>query len=251
MNKYSYLFIATLLERMQEKYSFNREINDIRINKERILLPIDDNGQPDYAFMEQYIREREQQLIQKYIAYIGQNIQTGGGCLPLDKKDWKGFRIDKLFDIFTGGDMIIARLKDGHIPLISHSLTENGVAKYIKYQHNSLADRGNFGGLVQIQDFYIGTRVKALKIKEEFEAFVDENCLMFICTSINAQAEKFNYGNNCTNKTGSLMIMLPVANEDQPDWKYMSSFAKTHLGHLKLEYLKRKVEESKGRFSNQ
>jgi hypothetical protein len=63
---------------LEEKYSFNREINDIRINKEKILLPADDSGEPDYAFMEEYIREREMQLVQKYVSYIGENRKNGG-----------------------------------------------------------------------------------------------------------------------------------------------------------------------------
>lgn len=70
LNQYSYLFVATMVSRLQGKYSFNREINDLRINREKVLLPIDNDGQPDYAFMEEYIKEREQQLIQKYIAHI-------------------------------------------------------------------------------------------------------------------------------------------------------------------------------------
>jgi hypothetical protein len=78
LNKYSYIFISTLVERLEEKYSFNREINDIRINKEKILLPVDDSGEPDYAFMEEYIREREMQLVQKYVSYIGGNRKNGG-----------------------------------------------------------------------------------------------------------------------------------------------------------------------------
>lgn len=49
------------------------------IKRERIMLPVDESGNPDYAFMEQYIKEREQQIIQNYIEYIGKNIQTGGG----------------------------------------------------------------------------------------------------------------------------------------------------------------------------
>ncbi|MCD8375990.1 MAG: restriction endonuclease subunit S, partial [Oscillospiraceae bacterium] len=81
LNKYSYIFVATMVERLQSKYSFNREINDLRINKEKVLLPIDEQGKPDYAFMEQYIREREQQIIQNYIDYIGTNIQAGGGVI--------------------------------------------------------------------------------------------------------------------------------------------------------------------------
>lgn len=70
LNKYSYLFIATIVQRLEKKYSFNREINDARINKEKILLPVDESGSPDYAFMEQYIREREQYLVQAYISFI-------------------------------------------------------------------------------------------------------------------------------------------------------------------------------------
>lgn len=69
LNKYSYLFIATIVQRLEKKYSFNREINDARINKEKILLPVDKSGTPDYAFMEQYIKEREVQLIQRYISF--------------------------------------------------------------------------------------------------------------------------------------------------------------------------------------
>ena len=73
------MFIATIVQRLEEKYSFNREINDVRINKEKIVLPVDESGTPDYDFMEQYIKEREQQIVQKYIEYTGKNIQFGGG----------------------------------------------------------------------------------------------------------------------------------------------------------------------------
>ena len=70
LNKYSYIFIATMVKRLQEKYSFNREINDVRLNKEKVFLPVNNEGKPDYAFMEEYIREREEMLIQKYIIHI-------------------------------------------------------------------------------------------------------------------------------------------------------------------------------------
>ena len=52
LNKYSYLFVATMVSRLQEKYSFNREINDLRINKEKVLLPVDSDSQPDWQYME-------------------------------------------------------------------------------------------------------------------------------------------------------------------------------------------------------
>lgn len=78
-NKYHYLFIVSILNRLSQKYNFNREINDNRISREKIMLPVDVAGNLDLDFMEQYIKERERQLIQKYKSFIGKNIQSGGG----------------------------------------------------------------------------------------------------------------------------------------------------------------------------
>lgn len=66
-NKHIYLFIATLVERLSEKYSFNREINDTRIKKEKILLPIDKDNNPDYGFMESYMKYIEYSKLVDYL----------------------------------------------------------------------------------------------------------------------------------------------------------------------------------------
>jgi len=80
-NKYIYLFLATVVSRISDKYSFNREINDLRIKKEKVLLPINAEGMPDYSFMENYMRKKEDQLLKKYKNYIELKINkiTGGG----------------------------------------------------------------------------------------------------------------------------------------------------------------------------
>lgn len=65
-NKFIYLFIATITNRLTEKYNFNREINDKRIKREKIMLPINKNGKPDYEYMEQYIKNL---MILKYESY--------------------------------------------------------------------------------------------------------------------------------------------------------------------------------------
>lgn len=82
-NRYVYLFISTTVKKLGEKYSFNREINDNRIRKEKILLPINAQGEPHYVFMEQYMREKELQLIDKYKKHLSNKINNlelrGGG----------------------------------------------------------------------------------------------------------------------------------------------------------------------------
>ena len=42
----------------------------------KILLPIDQAGEPDYDFMEEYIKEREEAMREKYIEFSKQKIQS-------------------------------------------------------------------------------------------------------------------------------------------------------------------------------
>ncbi|MBQ9636355.1 MAG: restriction endonuclease subunit S [Prevotella sp.] len=80
-NKHIYLFIATVANRLSEKYSFNREINDKRLGREKIMLPIDENEQPNYAFMEAYMKAVEKRLLAQYKDYIMRvhNLDLNGG----------------------------------------------------------------------------------------------------------------------------------------------------------------------------
>lgn len=59
----------------------------MRIHREKVLLSVDEEGQPDYDFMEQYVREREKQLIAQYIEHIGTVTYTEGGITPLHEMD--------------------------------------------------------------------------------------------------------------------------------------------------------------------
>lgn len=71
-NKYHYLFMATMLSRLSDKYNFNREINDARISKEIILLPIKNDNTPDYDYMEQYIKNIMVDKYNKLLNFIKQ-----------------------------------------------------------------------------------------------------------------------------------------------------------------------------------
>ena len=95
--------------------------------------------------------------------------------MNLDIKNWKKFRIGDYFDVFTGGDLILRDVDDGKIPVCSHSAENNGVGAYVCFiperklfncqRSICLADRGTFHATVQADDYYIGTRVKALVLK--------------------------------------------------------------------------------------
>ncbi|EBH1519331.1 type II restriction endonuclease subunit S [Salmonella enterica subsp. enterica serovar Pensacola] len=65
-DKYIYLFLAAVISGISEKYGFNREINDLRIKKEKILLPVNQKDEPDYIFMGACMKQLEHELLNRY-----------------------------------------------------------------------------------------------------------------------------------------------------------------------------------------
>jgi len=56
MNKYIALFLVTLLNKEQYRYSYGRKCNQGKIKKTTINLPKTPQGTPDWYYMEQYIK---------------------------------------------------------------------------------------------------------------------------------------------------------------------------------------------------
>lgn len=69
-NKYVYLFMSTVINRLSEKYSFSREINDSRIRREKIMLPVNSDGNPHWDYMSKLTQNVEIQKISKIISYF-------------------------------------------------------------------------------------------------------------------------------------------------------------------------------------
>lgn len=56
LNVYTALFLVTVLDLERYRYSFGRKYNKNAIEKSKIKLPVDANGNPDWQFMEYYIK---------------------------------------------------------------------------------------------------------------------------------------------------------------------------------------------------
>lgn len=76
IDRYTYLFIAPMVNRLAEKYSFNREINDNRIKREKLILPADSNGNPDYAFMSAYMKYKEHEILTTALHHFEQKLSA-------------------------------------------------------------------------------------------------------------------------------------------------------------------------------
>jgi hypothetical protein len=56
LNVYKALFLVTILNKEQYRYSYGRKRSQTRIRKEKIKLPVTNEGKPDWEFMEYYIK---------------------------------------------------------------------------------------------------------------------------------------------------------------------------------------------------
>jgi hypothetical protein len=56
LNKYSSLFLITVLSKLKYKYAYGRQVRLMRLPLEKIRLPVDKNGNPDWQFMEDFIK---------------------------------------------------------------------------------------------------------------------------------------------------------------------------------------------------
>ncbi len=242
-NKYHYLFIASIMNRLSQKYNFNREINDNRISREKIMLPIDTEGNLDLDFMEQYIKEHESQLIQKYKDFIGKNIQLGGVLPDLKSIKWKAFYINEVFTISAGKRLTKADMDNGDIPFIGATDSNNGITSWIATPNISF-DRNvlgvNYNGSV-VENFYhaygcvFSDDVKRLHLKNHYD---NKYVLLFLKTVILQQKMKYTYGYKFSGQRMERQkILLPITEQGMPDYNYMEQYGKQLMVQKYRQYL--------------
>ncbi len=242
-NKYHYLFIASILNRLSQKYNFNREINDNRISREKIMLPVDVAGNLDLDFMEQYIKERERQLIQKYKGFIGENIQSRGVLTDLKSVKWKAFYINEIFSISAGKRLTKADMDNGQIPFIGATDSNNGITNWVA-THNSSFDKNvlgvNYNGSV-VENFYhpygciFSDDVKRLHLREHAD---NKYILLFFKTVILQQKVKYTYGYKFNGQRMERQkILLPINEKGRPDYEFMEQHGKQIMLQKYQQYL--------------
>lgn len=70
LNKYTGIYITTIADRIRGKYNFGYKRNAQRLAKEIITLPTTPDGNPDWEYMEAYMRQIESRQILAYLSHI-------------------------------------------------------------------------------------------------------------------------------------------------------------------------------------
>ena len=69
LNKAVGLFITAVADKVRGKYNFGYKRSETRLKKKKILLPADKDGNPDYTYMEDYMKLLEIQKMMDYLNF--------------------------------------------------------------------------------------------------------------------------------------------------------------------------------------
>ncbi len=68
LNRYNGLFITTIADKVRGKYNFGYKRSGERLAKEVLRLPTNSKGEPDYNYMEQYMKLQEYKKLKEYLS---------------------------------------------------------------------------------------------------------------------------------------------------------------------------------------
>ena len=262
INLYIGQFIARMVSNTcSGKYNYGHMGNKDSIKRERIMLPVTNAGEPDYQFMEDYIRELMAKKKKQYRGYVRKRIAELC-CVPddhqvdwksmIDSHEWEPFQIDTIFNILPGKRLVAADSTPGDRPFIGALDNSNGVARFVSDKNESL-DKNvlgvNYNGNGMVIGFYhpyeciFSDDVKRFHLKDrEDDPFV----LLFMKTAILMQKQKFGYLYKFNaERMAHTSIMLPVTGTGKPDYEFMESFGRKLMASKYIQYfmfLKAKCE---------
>lgn len=251
-NQYIYLFLVAVLKQQGSNFNFNREINDLRIKRMRIMLPVTVNGEPDFQFMEGYVRELMAAKRKQYRVYIKKRLESleldtaNGGGNSLSKCEWKPLRIGDLFKVKRPA----ARNKDdyfeGNIPFVASGAVNNGVMKCCATKVSETLDAGNCitvspvdGSSFYQPSNFLGRGGAGSSILMLYNGALNEYSGLFISVMIYQTCSKYTYGHmGNMDSIRREYVQLPVSSTGEPDFYFMEEYGKKMLLDKYNQYLR-------------
>lgn len=225
-----------------------------KAKKVGIELPVTDSGEPDYAYMAEYVQQKRDAMLAKYRAYVKARIAELGEVaeIPaLDEKEWKPFSIVDLFSsIIPGKGKGLNHLKkvcaDG-VNYIGATNRNNGVLCYVEEDTYSrpMILEGNCIGFIKNGDgsagFAIYKAEQFISTSDVLYGYADwlnKFTGLFFVVAQDMIEHKYSHGykRNKEHLAGD-KVMLPVTDSSEPDYEYMEQYAKNMMLRKYRQYL--------------
>ena len=229
INKYNSLFICNCINAaVIGKYGMAKCLGPSALRSEVIYLPADDSGNPDYDFMERYVKQLYDGFMDSVCVYTEPAVKDSSK-LHLTDRDWKEFKVEELFVLKVARSNDKGKLEVGDIPFIGRSKDNNGLQgfystdKVTEGKCITLGMVGTFRAFWQDRDFAASQNILTIR-----NSRLNKCNALFICKVIETAIDgKYSYGNSIKAGTfGNTLLKLPADDSGNPDYDFMEQYIK-------------------------
>lgn len=227
LTELSGLFVSSVIRQSLTKYTYSDQLNSKTIEDEMIRLPVDTSGEPDWAYMDEYMSA----VVKESGASLENMGKVEKEFHPVNASDWRQFSIGSLFEIEKGTRLTRAVMIEGDTPFIGATLENNGITARV----------GNIGhvhpgGLMTVA--YNGQKAtgKAFYQPIPFWASDDVNVLypkfslteritLFLAPLFWEAGRPYSFGDKWGKDVmESDYLTLPANASGEPDWAYIDEY---------------------------
>ncbi len=237
LNLYNGYFIATVIRTVCRKYAYSDMANKDTIGAEKIKLPVDETGNPDFSYMESYMKNLELAVSTSLTDL--QSAKKSDISGTLDISSWKLFQLSELFNVQKGKRLTKADMKDGKIRFIGASAINNGITAYISNDEHlhpqntiTLSYNGSIGeAFYQDEMFWASDDVNVLYPKIE----MNREMAFFIIPLLKTAGKRYAFIDKWKKEDmEKSKIPLPVDKDGNPDYKYMENYIVNKFDMIKI-----------------
>ena len=225
LSKLALLFLTSIFDaRFSSTYSYEEKCGPASLATEEVLLPATPDREPDWAYMEDYMRtvmNREEVFAEHLVSLM---VETGGHVG--ETSEWKAFRmLDLGFAVYHGQRLNKAQRIDGEIPFVTAGFENRGITQFIgnnRSVYHKAITVDMFGNCFFQAEDCAGDDNVYFFVNDDMSDVIK----LFISASIEAAiAAQFDYAQQFRQSNAdSLTVMLPSTPDGTPDWEYMDAY---------------------------
>lgn len=251
INSYTGNFFVASQDKIKLKYSHGYKRNIQHLKNDRIMLPIDTDGNPDYEYMENYAKNIRDNLLNRYKKFVEKQMKDleYKEVPKLNKKEWKEFFFNDIF-IMQRGHFSKKPEADNtkKIPFLGATDSNNGITCFVDkkninsskiFNKNAIAvtNNGSVGKAYYQDSEFTGSSDLTMLYLKNYE--INKYIALFLIENIEKQGKSFEYSRKWSLKRmNKSKVLLPINSNGDPDYNYMEQYIKNVLLKKYNKYLK-------------
>lgn len=231
------LFIVSQLFYLKAKFSYSNMASWKKVKDIKISLPINENEQIDFDFMESFIAELEAERVRELEAYLKAadladttlSADEQNALNTLNSKIWQEFKFKDIFNNIKQGRRVKKDDQiDGDIPFIMSGITNTGFVKNISnpieiYPKNSITI--DIFGNTFYRNYVYGAGDDTGIYWNDMKDYSNLVMLFFATSMAKSVYGKFDFGKKLrSSQSLDFTMKLPITANGEIDFDFMESF---------------------------